>query len=348
MTEDQIKIDSKWLKTLHSLGVGAEFLKEIKRLLREEDLLNSPEWPELCRMGYELIPDEPLFESARKQASQQPQESKQDEEADEPRQRITNSELARFHQMSRHPVGSRLLLARIYMELDDLARAKPLIAEVFEGENEDYKIQARLLLQEIMAETNGAGFSNLPKDFDEDMTMRYRAFANMSNRFSMLSDDDVSQRVVMAQIYLELGDRARAKENIAQIIEDDEFSGKANIYLKDAIADELDDISQMTKIAADADVELIPEPANEATNDSGGRVMSAEQQRALVGNVSSRFQALIDDDIHEKYAMASLYVDMKEFDLARALVADIKSRNNAEYTARAQALLDKIILQQVL
>ena len=344
MTNEQKNIDLKWLTTLHNLGVAGEFLKEIKRLLREEDLLNSVEWPRLRQMGYELLPDEPLFGSARGKAEQQPQNSSLEEEIDEPRQRITNSELAKFHQMSRHPVGSRLLLARIYMELDDLARAKPLIAEIFEGENEDYKIQARLLLQEIMTETNGAGFSNLPDDFDDDRTMRYRAFDNMSNRFSMLSDDDVSQRVVMAQIYLELGDKARAKENIAQIVEDDEFSGKANKYLKDAITDELNDISQMNQIAADADIELIPEP----TNDSAGRVMTAEQQRALAQNVSSRFQALLDDDIHEKYAMASVYVDMREFDLARALLADIKSRNNAEYTAKAQALLDKIISQQVL
>ena len=343
MTNEQKNIDLKWLTTLHNLGVAGEFLKEIKRLLREEDLLNSAEWPRLRQMGYELLPDEPLFESARKKAEQQPQNSSSAEETDEPRQRITNSELAKFRQMSQHPVGSRVLLARIYMELDDLARAKPLIAEVFEGENEDYKIQARLLLQEIMAETNGAGFSNLPDDFDDDKTMRYRAFDNMSNRFSMLSDDDVSQRIVMAQIYLELGDDARAKENIAQIVEDDEFSGKANKYLKDAITDELNDISQMNQIAADANIELIPEP----TNDSGRRVMTAEQQRALVQNVSSRFQALLDDDIHEKYAMANVYINMREFDLARALVADIKSRNNAEYTARAQALLDKIISQQV-
>jgi|GEM_PF-6838079 len=348
MTNEQKNIDTKWLKTLHSLGVGKEFLKEIKRLLREEDLLNSAEWPLLCQMGYELLPDEPLFESARQKAEQPSRDKHQEEEIDEPRQRITNSELAKFRQMSNHPVGSRLLLARIYMELDDLARAKPLIAEVFEGENEDYKIQARLLLQEIMAETNGAGFSNIPKDFDEDMTMRYRAFANMSNRFSMLSDDDVSQRVVMAQIYLELGDKARAKDNIAQIVEDEEFSGKANKYLKDAITDELNDVSQMTQIAEDAHIELIPEPIPEPINDSGGRVMTTEQQRALMQNVSSRFEALLDDDIHEKYAMASLYVDMKEFDLARALIADIKSRNNTEYTAKAQALLDQIVLQQVL
>jgi len=347
MTNEQKNIDTKWLKTLHSLGVGKEFLKEIKRLLREEDLLNSAEWSLLCQMGYELLPDEPLFESARQKAKRPPQDKQQEEYIDEPRQRITNSELAKFRQMSNHPVGSRLLLARIYMELDDLARAKPLIAEVFEGENEDYKIQARLLLQEIMTETNGAGFSNLPKDFDEDMTMRYRAFANMSNRFSMLSDDDVSQRVVMAQIYLELGDKARAKDNIAQIVEDKDFSGKANKYLKDAITDELNDVSQMTQIAEDAHVELIPEPIP-STNDSGGRVMTTEQQRALMQNVSSRFEALLDDDIHEKYAMANLYVDMKEFDLARALIADIKSRNNTEYTARAQALLDQIVLQQVL
>ena len=343
MTNEQKNIDLKWLTTLHNLGVAGEFLKEIKRLLREEDLLNSAEWPRLRQMGYELLPDEPLFEGAQKKAEQQSQNSSSAEETDEPRQRITNSELAKFRQMSQHPVGSRVLLARIYMELDDLARAKPLIAEVFEGENEDYKIQARLLLQEIMAETNGAGFSNLPDDFDDDKTMRYRAFDNMSNRFSMLSDDDVSQRIVMAQIYLELGDDARAKENIAQIVEDDEFSGKANKYLKDAITDELNDISQMNQIAADANIELIPEP----TNDSGRRVMTAEQQRALVQNVSSRFQALLDDDIHEKYAMANVYINMREFDLARALVADIKSRNNAEYTARAQALLDKIISQQV-
>ena len=344
MTNEQKYIDLKWLTTLHNLGVGGEFLKEIKRLLREEDLLNSAEWPRLRQMGYELLPDEPLFEGAQKKAEQQSQNSSSAEETDEPRQRITNSELAKFRQMSQHPVGSRVLLARIYMELDDLARAKPLIAEVFEGENEDYKIQARLLLQEIMAETNGAGFSNLPDDFDDDKTMRYRAFDNMSNRFSMLSDDDVSQRIVMAQIYLELGDDARAKENIAQIVEDDEFSGKANKYLKDAITDELNDISQMNQIAADANIELIPEP----TNDSGRRVMTAEQQRALVQNVSSRFQALLDDDIHEKYAMANVYINMREFDLARALVADIKSRNNAEYTARAQTLLDKIVLQQAL
>ena len=343
MTNEQNNIDLKWLTTLHNLGVGGEFLKEIKRLLREEDLLNSAEWPRLRQMGYELLPDEPLFEGAQKKAEQQSQNSSSEEETDDPRQRITNSELAKFRQMSQHPVGSRVLLARIYMELDDLARAKPLIAEVFEGENEDYKIQARLLLQEIMAETNGAGFSNLPDDFDDEKTMRYRAFDNMSNRFSMLSDDDVSQRIVMAQIYLELGDDARAKENIAQIVEDDEFSGKANKYLKDAITDELNDISQMNQIAADANIELIPEP----TNDSGRRVMTAEQQRALVQNVSSRFQALLDDDIHEKYAMANVYINMREFDLARALVADIKSRNNAEYTARAQALLDKIISQQV-
>ena len=344
MTNEQKNIDLKWLTTLHNLGVAGEFLKEIKRLLREEDLLNSAEWPRLRQMGYELLPDEPLFEGAQKKAEQQSQNSSSEEETDEPRQRITNSELAKFRQMSQHPVGSRVLLARIYMELDDLARAKPLIAEVFEGENEDYKIQARLLLQEIMAETNGAGFSNLPDDFDDDKTMRYRAFDNMSNRFSMLSDDDVSQRIVMAQIYLELGDDARAKENIAQIVEDDEFSGKANKYLKDAITDELNDISQMNQIAADANIELIPEP----TNDSGRRVMTAEQQRALVQNVSSRFQALLDDDIHEKYTMANVYINMREFDLARALVADIKSRNNAEYTARAQALLDKIVLQQAL
>jgi DNA-binding transcriptional MerR regulator len=323
MTNEQNNIDLKWLTTLHNLGVAGEFLKEIKRLLREEDLLNSAEWPRLRQMGYELLPDEPLFESARKKAEQQPQNSSSEEETDEPRQRITNSELAKFRQMSHHPVGSRVLLARIYMELDDLARAKPLIAEVL---------------------TNGAGFSNLPDDFDDDKTMRYRAFDKMSNRFSMLSDDDVSQRIVMAQIYLELGDEARAKENIAQIVEDDEFSGKANKYLKDAITDELNDVSQMNQIAADADIELIPEP----TNDSGRRVMTTEQQRALVQNVSSRFQALLDDDIPEKYAMANVYINMREFDLARALLADIKSRNNAEYTAKAQALLDKIVLQQAL
>jgi FimV-like protein len=344
MTNQQKNIDLKWLTTLHNLGVAGEFLKEIKRLLREEDLLNSAEWPRLRQMGYELLPDEPLFEGAQKKAEQQLQNSGSKDETDEPRQRITNSELAKFRQMSNHPVGSKVLLARIYMELDDLARAKPLIAEVFEGDNDDYKIQARLLLQEIMDETNGAGFSNLPDDFDEDMTMRYRAFDNMSNRFSMLSDDDVSQRIVMAQIYLELGDEIRAKENIAQIVEDDEFSGKANKYLKDAITDELNDVSQLTKIAANADVELIPE----STNDSGRRVMTPEQQRALVQDVSSRFQALLGDDTPEKYAMANVYINMREFDLARALLADIKSRNNEEYTARAQALLDKIVLQQAL
>jgi FimV-like protein len=344
MTNERKNIDLKWLTTLHNLGVAGEFLKEIKRLLREEDLLNSAEWPRLRQMGYELLPDEPLFEGAQKKAEQQLQNSGSKDETDEPRQRITNSELAKFRQMSNHPVGSKVLLARIYMELDDLARAKPLIAEVFEGDNDDYKIQARLLLQEIMDETNGAGFSNLPDDFDEDMTMRYRAFDNMSNRFSMLSDDDVSQRIVMAQIYLELGDEIRAKENIAQIVEDDEFSGKANKYLKDAITDELNDVSQLTKIAANADVELIPE----STNDSGRRVMTPEQQRALVQDVSSRFQALLGDDTPEKYAMANVYINMREFDLARALLADIKSRNNEEYTARAQALLDKIVLQQAL
>ena len=65
MTNEQKNIDLKWLTTLHNLGVAGEFLKEIKRLLREEDLLNSAEWPRLRQMGYELLPDEPLFEGAQ-------------------------------------------------------------------------------------------------------------------------------------------------------------------------------------------------------------------------------------------------------------------------------------------
>ena len=347
MSNEKTGIDTKWLKTLYSLGVGNEYLSEIKRLLREADLLNSPEWPKLCKMGYELLPDELLFESAKQRS--EPQESKAPQPAAEPivaGQQITNSELAKFMAMSKHPVGSRLLLARIYMELDDLPRAKPLIAEVFEAENEDYKIQARLLLQEIMTQANESGFINIPDDIDPDLTMRYHALADMSDRFLMLSDNEVSQRLVMAQIYLELGDGTRAKENIAQITENDDLSGKANHYLKEAIVDELNDLSQMTKIALDAGVELMPAPTAQKEDSSGGRVMSVAQQQALVQDVSDRFQALLGDDLHEKFAMANLYVDMREFDLARALIADINSRKNTEYTALANELTNKIISQQ--
>jgi FimV-like protein len=230
-------------------------------------------------------------------------------------------------------------MAKIFIELEDYASARPLLNEVFKGDNLEYKKAAKQLLDEILAEKDGKQRLTAPSGRDPDTTAKYRAFNDLSQRFQMLSDDEVSQRLVLAQIYMELGDTLKARGNVAEVIAENSHDDEANRYLKKAISNEIGDLSLISTILEQDHAAKVADP-NVAGNEAESDLPPQDQ---AIKDFSDRFTAIVGNDNAEKYALAQIHVGMGQYDLARSLIREVIDSGDSAYLLKARKLLDRVL-----
>lgn len=273
MTHTSTSVDKniQWLKVLYTRRSQEEFCSEVTELLRNANITNAKQWLAVCKMGRDLLPNNRLFSTdlpkALKVFGNAPDKTENTKTDTIIR---SQTKLLQIKRMARDSIGRKLLLIKIYIELEDLPKIKPLLTHILASDNEPYKAQARSLLRSIMGNRKRAAeFNRECKNNNTNIDLA-DPLEEIDALFRISQDKDL----LMAKIYLELGDPDKAK---AAAQNSTNRSKQVGIYIDNMIEEAIAE-SQQAKITNN-------ETGQPGAEDNAKRILTAEQIRQLGYNI---------------------------------------------------------------
>lgn len=355
---EEVSLDTEWFKVLYEYGAAGNYQREIEELLEHTDPRSSPDWPQICEWGRELMPDEEIFQlpgAAQDDQSAATRLSEfsdafhglADEFLESPVLKKVSSEtqaqrenaLAKFREMCGDYYGEKIALGKVYIELDAARKAAPLLIEALRMGPEKYHIDVMEMLDEIDAdiviEAMAAADAMLHNGNDSQRTpLNLRALGEMSEQFKILASDEASTRLVLSQIYLELDDVESARAHVSDCMADGELgeNNEANHSLFKRISERLDSL----------------DPGEDDTENvkSGAVPQVVSRANEVMQELSSCFQRLSGDEHTQKLALAYFHIKLKDYDLARKLILDVMDEGGEDYFAEARRLNARIKTEQ--
>ncbi len=184
----------------------------------------------------------------------------------------SHTQLLQINRMARDPIGRKLLLVKIYIELDELPKIKPLLSAILASDNEQYKTQVRSLLRSIMTNKKHAAELNRESNNNNTDIKLSNTLETLDTLLRISQDKDL----LMAKIYLDLDELDKAKKSFQRSTN---RSKEAGVYIDEMIAEAISE-SQQTHT-----MNNVASPPHDEKNKN--RILDAEQIQQLKRNLQN-------------------------------------------------------------